>query len=363
MAGYADEKTEPPTPRRRQEAREKGQVARSQDLTAAVLLLAGFTALGLLGPQIWHTLLAITRVGLTAESAVRVESLMTFGAAATVEAFKRLAPFLLILFVAMLVTLLAQVGLLLTWYPLLPSLSKINPLSGLKRLFSIRSVMLAVTSFGKLLVVALVAYLTLSGSAAAIIHAFTFGFRDVFTLGSTLMFRLGMRLAVALLILAILDFAWQRYRHERDLRMTKEEVKDELRSMEGDPHIKRRRREVQLQLIIQRLRKDVPTADVVVTNPTHVAVAIRYDAEAMIAPKVVIKGADRIALRIRQIAAEFGVPIVERPPLARALYESVEVGEYVPERLYRAIAEILAYVYELTGRRPMTGGRNPVAVH
>jgi len=258
---------------------------------------------------------------------------------------------------------LAQVGLLLTWYPLLPSLSKINPLSGLKRLFSIRSVMLAVTSFGKLLVVALVAYLTLSGSAAAIIHAFTFGFRDVFTLGSTLMFRLGMRLAVALLILAILDFAWQRYRHERDLRMTKEEVKDELRSMEGDPHIKRRRREVQLQLIIQRLRKDVPTADVVVTNPTHVAVAIRYDAEAMIAPKVVIKGADRIALRIRQIAAEFGVPIVERPPLARALYESVEVGEYVPERLYRAIAEILAYVYELTGRRPMTGGRNPVAVH
>jgi flagellar biosynthetic protein FlhB len=241
-------------------------------------------------------------------------------------------------------------------------LNKISPLSGLQRMFSVRSVMLAVVSFGKLLVVAVVAYLTLSGSADAVINAFIFGFHDVFVLGSMLMFRLGMRLAVALLILALLDLAWQRYRHERDLRMTKEEVKDELRSMEGDPLVKRRRREVQLQLIIQRLRKDVPTADVVVTNPTHVAVAIRYDTETMIAPKVIAKGADLIALRIRQIAAEFGIPIVERPPLARALYESVDVGQYVPERLYRAIAEILAYVYELTGRSPVARRTGSTAV-
>jgi len=164
------------------------------------------------------------------------------------------------------------------------------------------------------------------------------------------MFKLGIRLSAALLVLALLDVAWQRYKHERDLRMTKEEVKDELRSMEGDPQVKQRRRQVQLQLAIQRIRRDVPTADVVVTNPTHFAVAIRYDATAMVAPKVVAKGADHLALRIRQVAQEFGIPIVERAPLARALYADVEVGDNIPERFYRVVAEILAYVYELTGR-------------
>ena len=141
--------------------------------------------------------------------------------------------------------------------------------------------------------------------------------------------------------------------------MTKEEVKDELRSMEGDPNVKRRRRQIQLQLALQRLRKDVPTADVIVTNPTHYAVAIRYDAETMQAPKVVAKGADYVALRIRRLAAELGIPTVERKPLARALYETVEVGQYIPEKFYRAAAESLAYIYELTGRSPL---RRPQAL-
>ena len=176
------------------------------------------------------------------------------------------------------------------------------------------------------------------------------------------MFELGIKLAAALIILALLDYAWQRYKHERDLRMTKEEVKDEMRSMEGDPNIKRRRRQVQLQIAMQRLQKDVPTADVVVTNPTHIAVAVRYDTETMIAPRVVAKGADYMALRIRQIASEFGIPIVEKKPLARALYESVEPGDYIPERFYRAIAEILAYVYELTGRTPKKVQQEAVGV-
>lgn len=361
MEGFADDKTEPATPRRRSEARSKGQVARSQDLTAAVLLLSGFLALSLLGPGIWNSLLAITKAGLTGGSSVRIGDVLPFAGAVAVELLTRVAPFMLILFLAMVFTLLAQIGLLLTVEPLIPSLTRINPLSGLQRLFSIRSVMLAVVNAGKLVVVGAVAYMTLSGAAAAIIHAFMFGSSELFGLGAALTFRLGIRLSAALLILALLDFAWQRYKHERDMRMTKEEVKDELRSMEGDPLIKRRRREIQLQLAMQRMRKDVPTADVVVTNPTHVAVAIRYDVETMAAPKVVAKGADLLALRIRQIAAECGIPIVQRPPLARALYESVEVGGYIPERLYRAIAEILAYVYELTGGSPVGARRETVA--
>ena len=222
--------------------------------------------------------------------------------------------------------------------------------------------MTAVMNLGKLFVVGLVAYLVIAGSAPAILLAFTLDFADLFWLGAHIVFRLALALTGAFLLLAFLDLAWQRYRHERDLRMTKEEVKDELRSMEGDPAIKRRRRQIQLQLAMQRLKKDVPEADVVVTNPTHVAVAIRYDSATMSAPQVVAKGADRIALRIREIAAVHGIPIVERKPLARALFETVEVGQYIPEQFFRAIAEILAYVYELTGRSPVTAKRQPVGV-
>lgn len=359
MAGFPEEKTEPATPRRRQEARSKGQVARSQDLTAAVLLLSGFLALSLLGPGIWFGMLRITTAALHGDSTQQVADLIPYASAMSIEILKELAPFLLILFFSMLLALLAQVGFLFTWHPLIPSLTRINPLSGVKRLFSIKSVMLAVANFGKLLIVGIVAYLTLSGAAAPIIYAFSLGYTDVFRLGSALMFELGVKLGAALMVLALLDLAWQRYRHERDQRMTKEEVKDEMRSMEGDPQIKRRRREVQLRLAMQRLRQDVPGADVVVTNPTHFAVAIRYDAEAMVAPKVVAKGADYLALRIRQLAREFGIPIVERPPLARALYEGVEVGQFVPERLYTAIAEILAYVYELSGKAREVRARQP----
>ena len=219
--------------------------------------------------------------------------------------------------------------------------------------------MMAIANFGKLAIVATIMCFTLVGSAAAIIYAFTFEYHNAFQLAATLVFKLGMRAAAALVILALLDFAWQKYKHEQDLRMTKEEVKDELRRMEGDPKLKSRRRQVQLQLAVQRLRKDIPAADVVVTNPTHVAVAIQYDNETMVAPRLVAKGADYLALRIRQIAAEYGIPIVQRAPVARALYADVDVGEYIPERFYRAVAEILAYVYELAGTAPRGVRREP----
>jgi len=355
MPGSSDDKTEAPTPRRRQQTREKGQVARSQDLSAAVPLMVGLIAISLLGPQLWRSMQAIVEAGLAAPQPHRIELAWSFAGAALKEVGQRLWPLLLILVVAVLGTLLAQVGLLLTAQPLTPSLSKLSPLQGFRRLFSVRSVMTGATSFGKLLVVAAVASLTVAEKAASILYAFSLGVHDVLPLAAALSFDLGVRIALALIIMALLDFAWQKYKYERDMRMTKEEVKDEFRSMEGDPKLKARRRQAQMQLAMQRLRKDVPKADVVVTNPVHVAVAIRYEAETMPAPRVVAKGADLLALRIRAIAMEFGVPIVERPPLARALHESLEVGQYIPERFYRAIAEVLAYVYELTGRSPVAG--------
>ncbi len=352
MAANLDERTEPATPRRRQESRDKGQVARSQDLSAAVLLLAGMLALKAIGPWMWEGLLAFTTSALSPEAPTALGEVVTFSFLIVEEAIKRVAPIVITIFIAVVISLYAQVGNLVTLQPLIPSLSKINPLSGIARLFSIRSVMTAVINVFKLLLVGFVAYLTMRSRSSAVIHAFAVSFYDGFSLGTSLVFDLGIRLAVVLVILALLDFAWQKYRHERDMRMTKEEVKDELRSMEGDPQIKRRRRQAQLQMAMGRLRNDVPTADVVVTNPTHVAIAIRYDADSMIAPQVVAKGADYLALRIREIAKQCGIPIVERRPLARSLYESVEVGQYIPERFYRAIAEILAYIYELSGKAP-----------
>lgn len=352
MAPGAEEKTEAPTPKRRNETRAKGQVARSQDLSAAVLMLAAFVAMGALGPGLWRSLAAIMTGALSAEHPERLDNILPLAGAMAVEMIKRMGMILVILFVATLLSLYVQVGWLVSFHPLIPSLSKVSPLAGLKRLFSARSLMHAATSLLKLLIVGAVAYFTLASGLTAVVYSFSFGFYDIIQIGSALTMDLGFRLAGALLLLALIDLAWQRYRHEKDLRMTKEEVKDELRSMEGDPQIKRRRRQLQLQLAAQQLQKDVPTADVIVTNPTHLAIAIKYDANEMPAPKVVAKGADYMAIRIRQIAKDHGIPMIERKPLARALYETVEPGDYIPEKFYRAIAEILAYVYELTGRTP-----------
>ena len=222
---------------------------------------------------------------------------------------------------------------MLTLKPITPSLSKLNPLKGIARLFSLRSLVQALTNVAKLLLIGTVAYVTIRHAIEEVVFAQALSFGDVFRL-------------------ALLDYAYQRYQHTRDMRMTKEEVKDELRSMEGDPAVKRKRRQIQLQMAMQRIGNAVPEADVVVTNPTHLAIAIRYEHDTMTAPRVVAKGADHLALRIRQIAEASGVPIVERKSLVRMMYDVVEVGETIPERFYQAIAEILAYVYELAGGGP-----------
>jgi flagellar biosynthetic protein FlhB len=292
------------------------------------------------------------RTGLAPDVATSIDNTLPFASAAAYEMLLRLGPLLLILLLVGLGVLYAQVGPLFTVQPLTPTLSKLNPISGFKRLLSVRSVMTAVMNAGKLLAVAAVAYVIIAAAYPSILYAFTLGFNDVFHLGTSLAFRLGLALSGIFLLLAVIDFSWQKYRHERDLRMTKEEVKDELRSMEGDPAIKRKRQQLQAQMALQRLKKAVPQADVIVTNPTHLAIAIAYNSETMIAPKVVAKGADYLAIRIRQVAQEHNIPIVERKPLARALFDTVEVGQFIPERFYRAIAEILAFVYELAGTRP-----------
>lgn len=348
----AQDRTEAPTPRRREEARERGQVARSADLSAAVILLGGLLLMHWWGEGIFGRLLAVMRMYLGEDGTATVDprQLGTVAQSVLLETSRLLLPFLLALMVMAVVTNYLQVGWLITFKPITPSLDRLNPLTGLGRMFNARAFVHLVMGVLKMAVLVVVTWWTLSGRIGLLASASGMSHLTVAAVAADLLFTLGLRLAIVLLILALTDYAYQRYRTEKDLRMTKEEVREELKRMEGDPKIKARRRQVQMQMALQHIRSAVPKADVVVTNPTEFAVALRYDGQVMQAPKVTAKGTDFLAMKIREIAIANGVPIVERPPLARALYREVEVGQEIPADLYKAVAEVLAYVYELAGR-------------
>lgn len=364
MAEGSDSRTEAPTPRRRQEARERGQVAKSGDLTSAVVLLGGLLSLGTFGASATRLLHDYSEHVLRATNAD--DWLEADPMAALLGAGRTLGlavgPVLAALFALALAANFLQVGFLATTHTLSPSLDKLNPLSGFARIFSARTFVQFAFSLLKLLLVGWLAAALLRGRVGEVMTAIGLSGATQLAWMARATYEFGVNVALALFVLALLDYIWQRFRFERDLRMTKEEVREELRSMEGDPMLKQRRRQLQMKLALQRLQRDVPKADVVVTNPTHLAVAIAYDSAAMAAPRVVAKGADFLASRIREIAVEHGIPIVERKPLAQALYKAVEVGQEIPATFYKAVAEILAYVYELARRqgrrRPaMAGGR------
>ncbi len=352
MQGDAGEKTELPTPRRREEARRKGQVARSQDLSSALLLLGGMVCLRWFGTGMLESLVAAIQRFMTMADAnemshIDVAPLMW---SVVVTILAAAGPLMIGLVILAICSHLVQVGFLLTGEPLTPNLNKINPINGFKRLFTMRTIVQLGMNLAKLTFISLVGYLAVRSRLDKIFLAMDVGGWQQLVVITRVLYEIGLMLALVLLVIALIDYVWQRYRHEHDLKMTKEEVKEEMRRMEGDPVIKQRRRRMQLAAALQHIRKSVPQADVVVTNPTELAIAIKYDVDAMSAPKVVAKGQDYLAAKIREIAVAHGVPIVERKPLAQALFKTVEVGQEIPEQFYKAIAEILAYVYELTGR-------------
>ncbi len=349
MADDRGERTETPTPKRRQEAREKGQVARSQDLPAAVMLLGIVVLLRYLTPHIIDTLLQTYQALLGSDAARPHEVVELFGLVVRAMAMIALP---ILLLGALLVTAanLAQVGWLVSSEPLKPDLKRINPVSGLKKLFDMQALVRLGMGIAKMTAVAAIGSFTLWQMHAGIIYSARLGVGELAAYTGQVLYTMCLRLAVALLVLGIIDYAWQRWKHEQDLKMSKEEVKEEYRRMEGDPMLKQRRRQIQQQLAVQRMRYDVPKADVVITNPTELAIAIKYDPDTMSVPRVLAKGQGYMAAMIRQIAAEHGIPIVERKPLAQAIYKTVEVGQEIPREFYKAIAEVLAYVYEITRR-------------
>ena len=351
MAETDGDKTEAPTPRRRQEARDQGRIARSPDLTAALLLVGITVLLGTTGGTLWQTLELILAGTLRGQIRITggADVMPTF-AQLTLLVGRAMAPlFGGILLVAIFANWV-QVGFH-------PNLKKIqpkfpfNPIAGFKKIFGGGSrgpVQLGMNLL-KMLLVGTVAYSAIHGRMAQIVSVASMEALAIFNLACELVYTITLRIGIVLLVLAIIDYAYQRWKIEQELKMTKQEVKEEMKRMEGDPQIKARRRQIQMQQAMKRIKSTVPTADVIVTNPTHFAVALKYE-PGMAAPRVVAKGADHLALKIREIAGEHGIPIIERPPLARALYKLCQVGQEIPEQFYSAVAEILAYVYELTGK-------------
>lgn len=352
MAEDLGEKTEEPTPKRLSEARSEGRVAKSADLTAAVLLSFAVLLLTLYSRTLFFTAQAILREALSSSLAsdATVEGALEFAAFAFVRAGALVAPALLLVAAGALVVQYLQVGWLLTLKPLKPKLSQLNVVNGFKKLFNKRSAVKLAVNLAKLAVVGTLAWVVASGAWPSVVALPTLHTKAALVEALRILLRLAIWLLVAMFVIGVIDFIYQKWQHRQDLKMTKQEVKDERKASEGDTETKGRRLKMARDLLLQRLQVDVPRADVVVTNPTHFAVALRYDAQTMRAPRVLAKGADHVAIRIRLIAAAHRVPIVERPPLARALYYAVEPGQEVPVEHYEAVAEVLAYVYRLEGR-------------
>ena len=352
MPDQDGDKTQDATPHRRQKAREEGQVAKSQDLGSAVLLLAGMLAWTMSGGALVEFLGEYSQAQLGGEAWLSADN--QFAVAVWNRTLTQLARYLLPIFAVMLLVAIsinvAQVGFLFLPSKVGFDITRLDPLKGMKRLFSISST--ARLGFGifKIAVIATVAYVSLYQERDAILGLTGLVLPEVAAFIVGILFWTTVKIGVALFILAILEYAFQRWKHEQDMKMTSQEVREEMKNLEGDPQIAARRRAVQRQLALNRLGEAVPNADVVITNPTELAVAIQYQPESMAAPLVVAKGAGVLAKRIRRLALEHGIPIVEKKPLAQALYRDVDVNQPIPQEKYAAVAEILAYVYQLKGK-------------
>jgi flagellar biosynthesis protein FlhB len=361
MAEESDlEKTEQPSQQRLDKAREEGQVARSRELTTFVLLMAGGAGLWLMGSTITQKLMKVLRDGLTLDKGLTYnpEQLLPHLHTLSFDALLALLPFLLILLVAATFSPLLLNGWLFTLNPLQPKFSKMNPITGIGRMFSTNSLVELLKAVAKSLIVGGVGAWVIWHNKDAVMLLMTQPLAAAIPQMGNLMWTCFIAIMGGMLLIVAIDVPFQLYEHNKKLMMTKEEVRQEAKESEGNPEVKGRIRRMQREMAQRRMMSEIPTADVVVTNPTHFSVALKYSETGMRAPIVVAKGSHLTAARIKEIAIEHGVPILEAPPLARALYKHTELGDTIPEALYTAVAEVLAYIYQLR-RYHKEGGVQP----
>lgn len=354
---FADsgEKTEKATPRKKQKARKEGQVLQSREMTAAIVLLCMFTGLRAFGGFMYEEILGCFRKVFTVyfeeDGLFTIDGVMKMFDESLITLLKIVAPLFVIALLTGVVSGYAQVGFLFSTKSLGIKLSKINPLNGLKRIFSARSLVELLKSMIKIAIVVYVGYTYIKGESKNILNTMSMDVISIASYIGVTATNVGIRMCIAMLAIGVMDYGYQWWEYEKSLKMTKQEVKEEHKEMEGNPQTKSRIRQKQRQISMRRMLQDVPKADVVITNPTHFAVAVKYDSKVADAPVVLAKGQDYIALRMKEIAKENNVEIVENKPLARTLYQSVEIGGKIPPELYQAVAEVLAYVYGLKGKR------------
>lgn len=360
MAGDVDQdqKTEQPTRHKREEARREGQVCVSRELTSSLLLAVFFAYFSYQGEGMLNQICAYMQSALTSmRNLPSTNAQISACVAGSIWEFLRIiGPFFAVMASAAVLINVAQTGPLFAPQKLMPRFDKLSPSFGIKKICGPENFVQLAFGLLKLAVVARGSYQVIRESVPDILMMHAMDIHGVIGVFFSLIMHLGTKICFLLVLIGLLDYAYQRWQFEKGLRMSKEEVRDELKRFEGDAQIKARIKGIQASLSRQRMMKAVPGADVVITNPTHLAVAIKYDAKSMGAPEVVAKGARLIAARIREIAVENAIPIVENKPLARAIFKNVGVGQQIPQKFYQAVAEILAYVYQLNRHKLRESG-------
>ncbi len=343
------ERTEKATPKKRQEAREKGNVPRSNEVNSAAILLISCLGFVLFGKYMFDGVLILmhniysdfSTIEVTTTNLPRMSENLGLNFAFLI------GPFMLCLMIAGVAANVIQSGTTFSMKSIQPKLEKINPFAGFKRLFSIRSFVELMKNIIKMVIIFLIGYITIKGEFNEFFDLANQDVGQIMAFIGILSLKLFLRIGLIFIILAIMDFAYQKYEYEKNLKMTKQEIKEEYKQSEGDPLIKSRIRSIQREQARRRMMNEVPKADVVIVNPVHVAIALKFNPEEMSAPVVVAKGMRKIAQKIKEIAQKHNIPIIEKPIVARLLYKSAEVGHEIPVELYQVVAEILASVYQM----------------
>ncbi|OQY10763.1 MAG: flagellar biosynthesis protein FlhB [Fusobacteriia bacterium 4572_132] len=340
------EKTEEATPQKKQEARKKGQVAKSTDLSQISTLLIGIVMLKGLFGFYYKTLYKYFNsifVNLDVKK-ITVEKVDEIWTEALIVIIIVITPILVSILLVGLTTNYMQVGFLFTTEPLKPSFEKINPIKGLKNLISLKKLVELLKSIIKLIIIGIYAYIVIKKNILKLLKIPYINIFESFTMVFLIAYDIAIKITMSLFIVAVVDYFYQKWEFNKSLKMSKQEIKEEFKQTEGDPQIKSKMRAMQRELLKRKMIEEVPNATVIITNPTHLSIALKYD-EGMRAPTMIAKGADHLAMKIREIANESKIPILENKPLARALYKALEPGDEIPEEYYKAVAEVLKYVF------------------
>lgn len=358
--GSDQEKTEPATPKRLQEMRGKGQVAKSREVPSVAVLIASLLVFYFLGSTMFKQLMDLMQWVFSSAGSLQIKEANLHWLLMEVlgRGLKVVAPLLIALVAMGLVSNYLQVGFLFSFQSIAPKFSKLDPIKGFAKMFSKQTLVELVKNIFKVMIVGCVAYLTVKGELNYIVPLMDMEVWSILSYIGGICFKIMLRTCWVLVVLALLDYVFQRWDFQQQAKMTKQEVKDEFKQREGDPLIKSRVRQAQKEMARKRMMEAVPKADVVITNPSHLAIALEYNAQQMTAPKVIAKGTRLMAERIKEVARQNQVPIMENKPLAQALFGSVEIGREIPMVFYKAVAEILSYVYRLKNKRMLYDSPN-----